>query len=479
MTEQHPNYIAGEWVPSDEEIVDVNPSDVDEVVGKFARASRSDVQRAIESARDAAPAARALTPQQRSDMLNAAARELSDRVDELATLIAREQGKTFHEAVGEAKRAAGIFSYFAGEALRLGGDLGPSVRPNIRVEVAREPIGVVGLITPWNVPLAIPSWKAAPALAFGNCVVLKPAELTPAVAWELTAILDRAGVPAGMFNLVMGSGSVVGDEMVNHPDIDAISFTGSDATGRNIATATAARLAKVQLEMGGKNPLVVLDDADLDVAVNCALDGAFFWSGQRCTASSRIIVTEGIADAFTDALVERTEQLRVDHALAEGVDIGPVVDERQLRTCLDYIDIGKNEGAELACGGQTLEREKRGHYFAPTVFVSTTNEMRINREEIFGPIASIIRVSDLDHAIEVANDTPFGLSSGIATTSLSSAHEFQRRSAAGMVMVNLPTAGVDYHVPFGGNKGSSFGPREQGPVAMEFYTTLKTSYVAS
>jgi len=351
------------------------------------------------------------------------------------------------------------------------------VRPGIKVEITREPVGVVGIITPWNFPIAIPAWKIAPALAYGNCVVFKPADLVPGCAWALTEIIAKAGVPAGVFNLIMGRGSVLGELLATDPGIDAVSFTGSQAVGKRVAEKCAARLAKVQLEMGGKNPQVVLDDADLDTAVNLSLQSAFFSTGQRCTASSRLIVTEGIHDRFVEALIKKLKTLKIDDALKEGTDIGPVVDERQLEQDLKYIALGKKEGAKLVQGGNRLERESEGYYLEPALFTDTTSQMQINREEIFGPVAAVIRVKGYDEALAVANDTPFGLSSGIATTSLKHAEHFKRNSAAGMVMVNLPTAGVDYHVPFGGRKGSSYGPREQGRYAVEFYTTVKTAYV--
>jgi aldehyde dehydrogenase (NAD+) len=324
--------------------------------------------------------------------------------------------------------------------------------------------------------VAIPAWKIAPALCYGNCVVFKPAELVPGSAWALSDIIIKAGIPAGVFNLVMGRGSVVGETIINDRRVDAISFTGSVATGRAIAAKAIARMAKLQLEMGGKNPLVVLDDADLAVAVNCAVNGAFFSTGQRCTASSRLIVGANIHDRFVAALSERLGSLKVDDALTPGTDIGPVVDETQLKQNLDYIGIGQREGAKLAYGGEMLKRAKQGHYLAPALLTEATNVMRTSREEIFGPVASVIRVKDYDEAVAVANDTDFGLSAGIVTTSLKHASHFKRQSQAGMVMVNLPTAGVDYHVPFGGRKGSSYGPREQGRYAREFFTVVKTAY---
>ena len=354
----------------------------------------------------------------------------------------------------------------------------PSVRPGVEVEITREPIGVVGLITPWNFPIAIPAWKIAPALAFGNTVVFKPAQWTPGCAWVLAEILAAAGIPPGVFNLVLGSGSLVGETLVNHPAVVALSFTGSVATGREIARKAVSRMAKIQLEMGSKNPLVVLDDADLATAVNVALQGAYFSTGQRCTASSRLIVTQGIHDRFVEALIKKLESVKVDNALTPGTEIGPVVEKPQLDQDLEYIALGRREGARLAIGGERLTRGTDGYYLAPALFIDATNAMRISREEIFGPVACVIRARNYDEALAIANDTESGLSSGIVTTSLKHASHFKRHAQAGMVMVNLPTAGVDYHVPFGGRKASSYGPREQGRYAAEFYTTVKTTYIA-
>ncbi len=400
------------------------------------------------------------------------------RKEELGRILSREEGKTLPEGIGEAMRAGQILAFFAGETLRLNGEMVTSVRPGVGIEVTREPIGVIGMITPWNFPIAIPAWKIAPALAYGNCVVIKPADLVPHSAWALCDILNRAGLPKGVLNLVMGKGSIVGQAIIDSPDVDAISFTGSVSTGRRIAAqcVAATPMKKVQLEMGGKNPLVVLDDADLKTAVECAANGAFFSTGQRCTASSRLIVTDGIHDKFVAALTDRLKGLVVDDALKSGTHIGPVVDQSQLDTDEKYIAIGRDEGATLHWGGERLNRETPGFYLQPALFTGVTNQMRIAREEIFGPVAAVIRAKDYDEALAVANDTEFGLSAGICTTSLKYATHFKRNSEAGMVMVNLPTAGVDYHVPFGGRKGSSYGPREQGAYAREFYTTVKTSY---
>lgn len=472
------NLIAGSWVEGGNATANVNPSDLNDRIGDFALADRKQTEDAIDAAREAAAGWRDIGIQRRSDILDAIGSEILARREELGTLLSREEGKTRPEGIGEVVRAGQVFKFFAGEAVRIPGTLVESVRPGIGVEVTREPVGVVGIITPWNFPIAIPAWKIAPALAYGNTVVFKPAALVPASARALAEIIERAGVPAGVFNLVIGSGGEVGETIVTSPNVAAVSFTGSVATGRGILIKTAERQAMVQLEMGGKNPLVVLDDADLEMAVECALNGAFFSTGQRCTASSRLIVTEGIHDRFVNRLVERAEAMVVDDALKDGTQMGPVVDSGQLEQDLEYINVGQAEGAKMVTGGARLERQSEGFYLAPTLFTETNNSMRINREEIFGPIASVIRVPDYEQALDVANDTDFGLSAGICTASLKHSTHFRRYSTAGMVMVNLPTAGVDYHVPFGGRGSSSFGSREQGRSAVEFYTTTKTSYVS-
>ncbi len=478
MTTQFKNLIDGEWVSGGGWTANRNPSDLSDVIGEYAMADADQTRGAIAAAAKAFPAWSTGPIQERANILDKVGSDIVARKDELGRLLSREEGKTLPEGIGETVRAGHIFKFFAGEVLRLTGEKVPSVRPGVDVEITREPIGVVGLITPWNFPIAIPAWKIAPALAFGNTVVFKPAQWTPGCAWMLTEILVNAGVPAGVFNLVMGSGSVVGDTLVNHRDVAAISFTGSMETGQSIAQKAVKRMAKFQLEMGSKNPLIVLDDADLATAVNVAVQGAYFSTGQRCTASSRLIVTEGIHDRFVEAVTRRLATLKVDNALMQGTEIGPVVDRPQLDTDLEYVGVGRTEGARLAIGGERVTRATDGYYMSPALFVDATNSMRISREEIFGPVACVIRAKNYDEALAIANDTETGLSSGIVTTSLKHATHFRRHAQAGMVMVNLPTAGVDYHVPFGGRKASSYGPREQGRYAAEFYTTVKTAYVA-
>lgn len=474
---QGQNFIDGKWVSGASANRNINPSNVTDIIGEYAQADRQQATAAIASARNAFAKWSVSSIQLRADILDAIGTEILARREELGTLLSREEGKTKAEGIGEATRAGNIFKFFAGEALRPHGELVPSVRPGIDVEITREPVGVVGMITPWNFPLAIPAWKIAPALAFGNCVVFKPAELVPGCAWAIAEIISRTALPPGVFNLVMGRGSVVGDAFVTSKDVDAITFTGSVPTGKAIARSAIETMKKLQLEMGGKNPQVVLDDANLDVAVNAVLQSAFFSTGQRCTASSRIIVTAGIHDRFVNAMVEQMKALRIDDALKADTQIGPVVDQSQLDQDLSYVDVAQKEGGTLAAGGVRLQRATEGFYMAPALITGTTPAMRINREEVFGPVASVIKVRDYDEALTVANDTQFGLTAGICTTSLKHAAHFKRHAQVGMVMVNLPTAGVDYHVPFGGRKGSSYGPREQGTYAREFYTIVKTAYV--
>lgn len=470
------NFINGEWRPGASAKPNINPSDVTDVVGEFAQADAAQTIEAIAAAKAALPGWAASTPQLRADILDAAGSEMLARREELGKLLSREEGKPLANGIAEVMRAGQIFKFFAQEALRIEGVALASVRPGVDITVTREPVGVVGLICPWNFPIAIPAWKMAPALAFGNTVLIKPADLVPASVWALVEILSRTALPKGAVNLLMGRGSVVGQTMLESPDVNAISFTGSVETGGKVALACARRGAKFQLEMGGKNPLVVLEDANLDAAVAAAVDGAFYQTGQRCTASSRLIVAAPVHDAFVARMVTAMKALKVDHALKEGTHVGPVVDEAQMAQDEKYIAIAREEGGELVWGGERLNRDTKGHYLSPALFTNTDNDMRINREEVFGPVASVIKVGGYDEALAIANDTPFGLSSGIFTNSLKHANDFRKKSAAGMVMVNLPTAGVDYHVPFGGRKGSSYGSREQGRFAAEFYTSVKTAY---
>ncbi|HUO91453.1 MAG TPA: aldehyde dehydrogenase family protein [Rhizomicrobium sp.] len=475
MTDNLTHYIGGERVKAETPHESLNPSDTRDVVARYPDGGAPEVNAAVEAARKAFPAWSEASPEVRSDVLDRVGDTILKRREELGRLLSREEGKTLPEGIGEVARAGRIFKYFAGEALRRHGQNMESTRPGVDAATYREAVGVFGLITPWNFPIAIPAWKTAPALAFGNTVVLKPAGPTPAMAAALADIIFEAGAPAGVFNMVLGPGRV-GEAMVNHPDVNGISFTGSQAVGARVAEGAVKRQARVQLEMGGKNPLVVLDDADFDRAVMCALDGAFFATGQRCTASSRLIVTEGIHDKFVQALAEKAAALKVGDALDPDTKMGPAVSEQQLRQNLSYVDIAVSEGGKLLGGGERLTLAKPGYYMSPAVIAHTTQAMRINREEVFGPVASVIRVKDYDEALATANAGEFGLSAGICTRSLKHARHFQRAARAGMVMVNLPTAGVDYHVPFGGSRKSSYGAREQGFAAIEFFTQTKTAY---
>ena len=473
----HHNLIGGEWLAGTPN-PNLNPSDLSDVIGHYDRASEAQAQLAVEAARAALPAWSQSSVQFRSEMLEKVGLEILARKAELADLLAREEGKTLNDALGEVTRAGQIFKFFAAEAVRIKGESLASTRPGVEVQITREAVGVVTVVTPWNFPIAIPAWKVAPALAYGNCVILKPADLTPGCAWALADIIQRAGAPAGVFNLVMGSGSKLGPVLMSR-EIDAVSFTGSVGVGASILKTAAENHLKVQLEMGGKNPLLVLADADLDLAARVAFDGAYIATGQRCTASSRLIVEDSVHDAFVDKVTALIKAQVVDDARKAGTTIGPVVDGSQLATDLSYVDIAKAEGGRVVVGGERLKREKDGFYMGPALIVDTTPAMRINREEVFGPVASVIRVKDYDEGLAVANDTEFGLCAGVCTTSLKHATHFRKNAQTGMVMVNLPTAGVDYHVPFGGRKGSSYGPREQGAYAAEFYTTVKTAYINS
>jgi len=469
--------VGGRAVPGTDERPDINPSDLSDVVA-VASIGDADVARAaVASAAAAFASWSRSTPWQRSEVLDRAGTEIMARADELGDLLAREEGKTYPEARGEVVRAGQILKYYAGVALQPHGQALDSVRPGIDVTVTREPVGVVSVITPWNFPIAIPAWKIAPALAFGNTVVFKPAELVPACAWELVDILNRAGLPEGALNLVLGRGSVVGPVLTGDPSVSAITFTGSVDTGRGILAGSAGGGVKVQLELGGKNPLVVTGKADLALAVECAMQGGFGSTGQRCTASSIVVVTDDVHDAFVSRMDARMSAWRVGDAREGGIDMGPVVDASQLAQDLRYLDVARSEGAEVI-GGTPVEATATGHYLAPALAVGTSIADTINREEVFGPVMSVVRVSDYAEALAAANASTMNLSAGIVTTDLAEASHFKRNSKAGMVMVNLPTAGVDFHVPFGGRGESSHGPREQGTAAVEFFTTSKTAYTS-
>ena len=471
------NLIAGEWVSGDTVIENINPSDLSDLIGTYAQAGTADVGRALDAAEQAQRQWAATGPEHRYTILMTIGEALKARAGELGALLAREEGKPRAEGVGEVFRAGQFFTYYAAEALRQTGDTAESVRDGIEIDVRREPVGVVAVISPWNFPIATASWKIAPALAFGNAVIWKPANLVPASAVALAEIIAGQDLPPGLFNLTMGSGRSVGQQLVESPAVNAISFTGSVPVGRGV-TAAANHFTKIQLEMGSKNALVVMEDGDLDLAVSCALNGAFGGTGQKCTASSRLVVHEAVHDAFVEKLVAGAKALKVGHALAEDTQIGPVVSAGQLEENLGYVATGRAEGAELLCGGGRVDQPTEGYYMAPTVFANTTNDMRINREEMFAPIACVLKTGSYEEALATVNDTSFGLTSGIITRSLARAAHFRRHARTGCVMVNLPTAGTDYHVPFGGRGDSSYGPREQGSYAKEFYTVVKTAYIA-
>ncbi|WP_442680138.1 aldehyde dehydrogenase family protein [Sphingomonas sp. ASY06-1R] len=474
------HFIGGQQVEADTPFNSINPSNTDEVIASYPAGGKAEVDAAVAAARAAFPAWSMGSPELRSDLLDRVGNTIMARAAELGELLSREEGKTRAEGMGEVMRAARIFKYFGGEALRRHGQTLESTRPGLDVEVWREAVGVYGLITPWNFPIAIPAWKAAPALAFGNTVVLKPANPTPAIAHALATIIHEVAAslnaPPGIFNMVLGQGGV-GSAIVDHPDVNGISFTGSQGVGAKVGLAAMTRQARVQLEMGGKNPLVVLDDADLERAVAIALDGGFFQTGQRCTASSKVIVQDGIHDRFVEALAARAKALKVGSALDPSTQVGPASSDTQFEQNLRYVDIATSEGGRLVTGGERLSLDTPGYYMAPALIADTNPDMRINNEEVFGPVVSTVRAKSYEDALELANRGNFGLSAGIVTTSQKYARHFKKNIRAGMVMINQPTAGVDYHVPFGGSRGSSYGAREQGFAAVEYYTQMKTVYV--
>jgi len=479
MAEVNHNYIAGEWVAGASEVANINPSDLSDTIGLYAQADNTQLQNALDAAVSAQTVWSKTGLETRYTALMNIGNELIANCEELGTLLAREEGKPQAEGKGEVYRSGQFFTYYAAEVLRQIGDNADSVRDGIEVDVRREPVGVVAVISPWNFPMATAVWKIAPALAFGNAVIWKPANIVPASAVALTRIIEKQNLPGGLFSLVMGSGSAVGQQLIESPMVNAISFTGSVPVGRGIAKSAIENFTKVQLEMGSKNALVIMDDADMDTAVACALNGAFGGTGQKCTASSRLVVHGKIHDAFVDRLVEAAQSMVVGHALEAGTQIGPVASEAQLKQNLDNVALAKSEGGELRCGGEQVERATQGYFMTPAVFSGTQNNWQVNREELFAPMACVIKVDSYEEALQTVNDTRFGLTAGIITTSLARATDFRRKARTGCVMVNLPTAGTDYHVPFGGRGESSYGPREQGQYAKEFYTHVKTAYIAS
>ena len=472
------NFIAGRWVEGTGSIKNINPSDTGDIISEYTSVTDDQFEQAVSSAVIAQKEWGEVGIEKKSQILIKIGDELIQRSKELGELLSREEGKPLAEGIGEVTRAGQQFQYYGSECLRLYGEKIPSTRPGFQVEISREPLGVIGIISPWNFPIAIPAWKAAPAMMCGNAVILKPASLTPASAIALTEIISKQDIPSGLFNLVLGSGSNIGKKIASHPDIVAITFTGSVEVGKKLYQNSSPLLKKMQMEMGSKNPLVVMEDANLNTAITCAANGAYGGTGQKCTASSRLIVHEEIYAKFVEGLVENIKNLKVGHALDEGTQMGPASNESQYESNLSYIEIGKGE-AKLAYGGNPMNMRTPGYYLQPTLFVDGDNKSRINQEEMFGPIACVIPAKNLDHALEIANDTEFGLSSGIITQSLAKAEHFKQNIKTGVSTINLPTAGLDYHVPFGGRKASSFGPREQGTYAREFYSQVKTSYINS
>lgn len=479
MTQSYKNYIEGEWVAGGSEIENRNPSDVSDIIGLYAQASGDQLDQALDQARVAQVEWAATGIEKKYNVLMAIGTEMMARAEELGTLLSREEGKPIAEGKGEVYRAGQFFTYYAAETLRQMGDTADSVRDGIEIDVRREALGIVGIISPWNFPTATASWKIAPALCYGNAVIWKPANATPASAVALTEIIAKQDIPKGLFSLVMGAGSEIGQRLVESPKVDGISFTGSVPVGKGIARAAIENLTKVQMEMGSKNALAVMDDTDVDLAVAMAAGGAFGGTGQKCTASSRLIVHAAIHDQFVEKLLIATQAMKVGHGQQAGTQMGPVVSQQQLDENLAYVELGKSEGAELACGGLRLEMPTEGYYMSPGVFINSNNNMRINREEMFAPLAAVIKVDSYGEALATLNDTNFGLTAGIMTNNLARATHFRRNAQAGCVMVNLATAGTDYHVPFGGRGDSSYGSREQGSYAAEFYTTVKTAYISS
>ena len=478
MPETFRNYINGEWVdgPTFE---NRNPANTDELVGLFVKGTAADVDRAAAAAQAAFLKWSTMPGPARGALLFKVADILEKKFDQLGEEMCREEGKTLPEAKGEVRRAINIFRYFGSEGSRLPGHLVPSERDRVHMFAIRKPIGVVGLITPWNFPIAIPAWKLAPALVCGNTVILKPASVAPLSAWRIVEACHEAGIPPGVVNFIAGSGGTIGGALVNAKPVKAISFTGSVDIGNWVHTEGSKRHLRLQLEMGGKNPTIVLADCDFNAAVENVVNAAFFSTGQKCTATSRAIVEAPIYDKFVAALVERTKKLKVGNGMEPGIDIGPAVDEGQLETDLKYIAIGRQENGEPLCGGNRLTggAYDKGYFVEPTVFADVKEGDTLAKEEVFGPVLAIMKASDPADALRMANATEFGLSASIQTTNISRVFEFVYGCEAGLLTVNLPSAGVEYQLPFGGTKDSSFGPKEQGPAAMDFYSDYKTVYL--
>jgi acyl-CoA reductase-like NAD-dependent aldehyde dehydrogenase len=481
MSERYRNFIGGRWVASasSQSVPNLNPADTRDVLGDVPLSTADEANAAVAAAKAAFPAWRDTPAPVRGSLLFKVWALMDEEKEDLARLLTREEGKTVKESLGEIQRTINILEYVAAEGRRLGGQTLPSELPRNFCYTIRQPLGVVACITPWNFPVAIPIWKIAPALVSGNSVVFKPATLTPATASAVVSLFERAGLPAGVLNLVLGSGGSVGNALLAHEDVRAVSFTGSNEVGGEIYGRGAARMIRVQCEMGGKNPVVVMADADLELAVEATAQGAFGSTGQRCTATSRVVVEAEIADAFVERLAARAARVRVGNGAESGIDMGPAVDAAQLETDLRYVALGAREGARLVCGGKTPAGDGFGHGFfvEPTVFDHVTTSMRIAQEEIFGPVVSVIRVKSFEEALEAANAVRFGLAASIFTSDTTRVFRFVDGIEAGIVHVNSGTPGGEAQLPFGGTKATGVGPREQGVTAVEFFTELKSVYV--
>src|SRR6188474_477736 len=475
------NYIAGKWVESTSSrtATNVNPANTDDVLGTIRQATREEAKAAVDSAAETFPSWRATPAPSRGRIVAKAARLLEDHKEELAQLLTREEGKTVAESRGELQRSINVAEFCAGESRRMNGETIQSELPSNFAYTIKQPLGVVACITPWNFPVAIPVWKIAPALVAGNSVVFKPASLTPATGVRIVELFQEAGIPPGVLNLIIGSGSEAGDEIINHPAVKAISFTGSNGVGIRLYEQASRRGAKVQCEMGGKNPVVILEDADLDLAVESTAEGAFGSSGQRCTATSRAVVVDQVADEFVERVAKRADSMRIGIGSDPQTEMGPTVDESQFKTVLSYVDIGREDGATLVCGGDraTGAGLDKGYFVHPAVFDNVTPDMRIAREEVFGPVLSVLRVKDFEEAMRVANDCEYGLSSSIFSNDATRIFRFVDGIETGMTHINSPTTGGEAHIPFGGIKGTGIGDREQGSTALDFYTDLKVVYV--
>lgn len=479
--ETYRNFINGKWVESasSKTVKNINPANIDDVIGENRQATREEASSAVDAAAEAFHSWRRTPAPQRGKIVAKAARLMEEAKEELAQILTHEEGKTIGESRGELQRSINVAEFCAGESRRMNGETIFSELPSNFVYTIKQPLGVVACVTPWNFPVAIPTWKIAPALVAGNTVVFKPATITPATAVRIVQIFEEAGIPAGVLNLILGSGSEAGDEIINHPAVKAVSFTGSNQVGIRLYEQVSRRGGKCQCEMGGKNPVVILEDADLDLAVENTAQGAFGSSGQRCTATSRAVVVDKIADEFVERISKRAQSMRIGDGMDPQTEMGPSVDESQFKTVLEYVNIGREDGANLICGGEraTGNGLDKGFFVQPTVFDRVTPDMRIAREEIFGPVLSVMRVSDFDEAMQVANDTEFGLSSSIFTNDATRIFRFVDEIETGMTHINSPTTGGEAHIPFGGIKGTGIGDREQGSTALDFYTELKVVYV--